>query len=35
MYLVFCIFVALVLVLVSLVRRALPPEQEGVPLLSG
>jgi PPP family 3-phenylpropionic acid transporter len=32
MYLVFCIFVALVLVLVSLVRRALPPEQESVPL---
>jgi PPP family 3-phenylpropionic acid transporter len=31
MYLVFCIFVALVLVFVSLVRRTLPPEQESVP----
>jgi PPP family 3-phenylpropionic acid transporter len=35
MYLVFCVFVALVLVFVSLVRRALPPEPESVPLLSG
>jgi MFS family permease len=32
MYLFFCVFVALVLVFVSLVRRALPPEQERVPL---
>jgi PPP family 3-phenylpropionic acid transporter len=32
MYLVFCIFVALVLVFAGLVRRALPPEQEHVPL---
>jgi len=32
MYLVFSIFVALVLVFVSLVRRILPPEKESVPL---
>jgi PPP family 3-phenylpropionic acid transporter len=32
MYLVFGIFVAFVLVSVSLVRRVLPPEKEGVPL---
>jgi PPP family 3-phenylpropionic acid transporter len=32
MYLVFCIFLALVLVFASLVRRALPPELESVPL---
>ena len=32
MYLIFCIFVALVLVFVSLVRRTLPPEQERVSL---
>ena len=32
MYLVFSLFVALVLVFVSLVRRALPPEQESVPV---
>jgi PPP family 3-phenylpropionic acid transporter len=32
MYLILCIFVALVLVIVSLVRRTLPPEQESVPL---
>jgi len=32
MYLFFCVFVALVLVFVSLVRRTLPPEQERVPL---
>lgn len=32
MYLIACIFVALVLVFVSLVRRTLPPEQESVPL---
>jgi PPP family 3-phenylpropionic acid transporter len=32
MYLSFCVFVALVLVFVSLVRRTLPPEQESVPL---
>ena len=32
MYLIFCIFVALVLVFVSLVHRTLPPEQERVPL---
>jgi len=32
MYLFFCVFVALVLVFVSLVRRTLPPEQEPVPL---
>jgi len=32
MYLALFIFVALVLVFVSLVRRALPPEQERVPL---
>jgi PPP family 3-phenylpropionic acid transporter len=31
MYLVFCIFVALVLVFVSLVRHTLPPEKESVP----
>jgi PPP family 3-phenylpropionic acid transporter len=31
MYLIFCIFVALVLVVVSLVRRILPPEKEIVP----
>jgi len=34
MYFVFCLFVALVLVFVSLVRRTLPREQESVPLLS-
>jgi PPP family 3-phenylpropionic acid transporter len=33
MYLVFCIFVALVLVFVGLLRRTLPPEQESVPLM--
>jgi PPP family 3-phenylpropionic acid transporter len=32
MYLVFCIFVALVLVFVSLVRRTLTPEQESMSL---
>jgi PPP family 3-phenylpropionic acid transporter len=32
MYLVFCIFVAFVLVFVRLVRRSLPPESESVPL---
>jgi len=32
MYLVFSIFVAFVLVFVSLLRRTLPPEQESVPL---
>jgi PPP family 3-phenylpropionic acid transporter len=32
MYLFFCVFVAFVLVLVSLVRRTLPPEQKRVPL---
>jgi PPP family 3-phenylpropionic acid transporter len=32
MYLVFCIFVVLVLVFAGLIRRALPPEQEGMAL---
>ena len=32
MYLVFCVFVILVLVVVSLIRRALPPEEERAPL---
>ncbi len=32
MYLVLCVFVVFVLVFASLVRRALPPEQESVPL---
>ncbi len=32
MYLIFCIFLALVLVFVSIVHRTLPPEQEIVPL---
>lgn len=32
MYLIFCIFMALVLVFAGLVRRALPPEQESVAL---
>jgi PPP family 3-phenylpropionic acid transporter len=32
MYLFFCVFVAFVLVFVSLVRRTLPPEQKRVPL---
>ena len=32
MYLVCCLFVALILVFVGLVRRALPPERESVPL---
>ena len=32
MYLIFSIFVALVLVFVSLVHRILPPEKESVPI---
>jgi PPP family 3-phenylpropionic acid transporter len=34
MYLIFCMFAALILVFVSLVRRTLPPEQESVPLMT-
>jgi MFS family permease len=30
MYLIFCVFVIIVLIVVSLIRRALPPEKEDV-----